>query len=144
MNRYPILTAIFLVFLATFATGCTGRGRAADQPPVSALTAQEAITLAEEAMAGLASGDFAVWSRNWSTTMKEAISEEAFLAYREELLSTMGAYQSIESVSLAQANTAGYVRWVAVTNFEKGQMEFAFSFEQDGRLIEGVFPRRIG
>jgi len=36
------------------------------------------------------------------------------------------------------------VRWVIVANFEKGQMEFAFSFRQDGKLVEGVFPRQLG
>ncbi|HUM72479.1 MAG TPA: DUF3887 domain-containing protein, partial [Chloroflexota bacterium] len=90
------------------------------------------------------SGVYAEWSRDWSEAMKNGITEAAFLAYRQEVINNMGTYQSIESVTIAPSTTRGYVRWVVVAHFENGQMEFAFSFRQDGKLVEGIFPRQLG
>lgn len=124
------------------AVACGGRS-GAEQPLTSALTQDQAAALAENAMQGFAAGDYDAWSRDWSAAMRGAVSEDAFLAYRQQVLDAIGAYQGVESVTIAPSNTAGYVRWVAVVTFEKGKMEFAFSFRQDGRQIEGVFPREI-
>lgn len=144
MKRVRILSWIGLMALLVAVVACSGRGNTANQSPVSVFTQAQAAELAENAMQGFATGDYAAWSRDWSEGMKGAVAEDTFLAYRQEVISTMGAYQSIESVTIAPSTTEGYVRWVVVANFEKGQMEFAFSFRQDGRLVEGIFPRQLG
>lgn len=144
MKRVHIFSWIVWMALLVTAVACSGNGNAANQATVSVFTQEQATELAENAMQGFATGNYAAWSRDWSETMKGAISEDAFLTFRQEVISTMGAYQSIESVTIAPSTTEGYVRWVVVANFEKGQMEYAFSFRQDGKLVEGVFPRQLG
>lgn len=143
MIKYRVFGWMMLFTLLVTAVACGG-SNTADQEAVSVLTQAQATELAENAMQGFASGDYAVWSRDWSQTMKNGINEAAFLAYRQEVSKVMGAYQSIESVTMAPSTTEGYVRWVVVANFENGQMEFAFSFPQDGKLVEGIFPRQLG
>ena len=144
MKRYQLLGWIVLMGLLVTAVACSGSGNTANQSPVSVFTEAQAAELAENAMQGFATGDYAAWSRDWSEVMKGAISEDAFLTYRQEVITAMGTYQSIESVTIAPSTAEGYVRWVVVANFEKGQMEFAFSFRQDGKLVEGIFPRQLG
>lgn len=143
MSKFRVLGWMMVFGLLATAVACGGSSPA-NQEMVSAFTQAEATELAENAMQGFASGDYATWSRDWSQTMKNGINEAAFLAYRQEVSKVMGAYQSIESVTMAPSTTAGYIRWVVVANFENGQMEFAFSFRQDGKLVEGVFPRQLG
>lgn len=144
MTHNRLFTWIALVILWVVSVACGGSSAPSDGASASALTPAEATALVENAIQGFAAGDYAAWSRDWSDAMKGAIPEDAFLAYRQQVIDGLGAYQSVESVALAPSDTAGYVRWVAVVNFAQGQMEFAFSFRQDGRLVEGVFPRQLG
>ena len=144
MTKYRVLNWVALIVWLGTAVACGGNSNTTDQAPVSAFTQAQATALAENALEGFAAGDYTAWSRDWSGAMKDAISEETFWAYRQEVLNTMGAYESIESVTIAPSDTEGYVRWVVVTNFENGQMEFAFSFRQDDKLVEGIFPRQLG
>ena len=143
MTRNRLLGWIIAVVLLVMGAACAGSSGTADPSPASAFTQEEAAALVENAMQGFAAGDYAAWSRDWSNAMKGAIPADAFLAYRQQVIDGLGAYHSIESVTLAPSDTAGYVRWVAVVNFARGQMEFAFSFSQDGKLVEGVFPRLL-
>lgn len=143
MNRNDFLHFVAALAFIILLAACGSRAQT-DPTPVSALTPQEATALAENAMQGLKNGDYAVWTRDWSAAMKGAIDEEGFLAYRRQLTEDMGAYQSLESVNMAPGLNKGYVRWLVVANFEKGQVEFAFGFRQDGKLVEGVFPRQLG
>jgi hypothetical protein len=132
-----------VMFLLT-AVACGGGSQVTEETAVSALSQAQATALAENAMQGFAAGDYTVWSRDWSPAMKGAIKEADFLTYRQQVMDTMGAYQSIESVTIAPSQNKGYVRWIVLTTFEKGRMEFALSFREDGALVEGVFPRPLG
>ncbi len=143
MKRNRLLSWTLLLVFAVAVVACSSPNTAG-QPPVSVLSQEEAAAMTEAAMQGFARADYAAWSRDWSPAMQTAIGEAAFLAYQEEVSGTMGAFRSIENVTIAPSPTEGYVRWVVVADFENGQMEFAFSFRQDGRLIEGIFPRRLG
>lgn len=99
--------------------------------------------IVENAMQGLADGDYVAWSRDWSETMKSAIPEKTFLDYRSQVTAQYGRFVSIESVTVEPGRKQGYVRWAAVCNFENGRIKFNFSFENDGRLIEGVSPEAM-
>jgi hypothetical protein len=136
------LTTLFvLLIVAVLASACGGsstQGEAA-----SVLTQAEATEIAENAMQGLADGDYTAWSRDWSDAMKNGISEKAFLDYRSQLTAQYGQFVSIESVTMEPGKKQGYVRWAAICNFENGKVKFNFSFENDGRLIEGVSPEEV-
>jgi hypothetical protein len=135
--------AFVALLLAAVACGGGPAGETVGQGPVSALDQEEATEMAENAMDGFHAGDYAKWSRDWSDAMKGAINEDAFLAFREQLITAKGEYQSIESVTIQSSPNEGYVRWSVVAQFENGQMRFNFTFPQDGRLIEGVFPEEL-
>jgi len=135
-------TALFvLLVVAVLASAC---GSSAPQgEAVSALTQDEAASLIENAMQGFKDGDYAVWSRDWSDAMKSGVNESAFLASREQVTSQVGQFVSIESVEIQPGMKKGYVRWVALCNFEKGKVNFIFGFLNEGTQVEGVFPEAV-
>lgn len=114
------------------------------RPVTSALSADQARAIAEEALAGLNSGDYAAWSRSWDDSMKAAIQETDFLAYREDVLANYGQFVSIETVSLAPAKTAGNVRWEFLANFEDGQLLITLVFAAEGQQVVGINSAAIG
>lgn len=136
------LTTLFVLLIITVLASACG-GSAAEGEAVSVLTQEEATEIAENAMQGLANGDYAAWSRDWSDTMKGAIPEKAFLDFRKQVTGQYGQFVSIESVIMEPGKKQGYVRWAALCNFENGKVKFNFSFENDGRLIEGVLPEAV-
>jgi hypothetical protein len=133
-----LFVLLLVVVLASACGGSTPQGEA-----VSVLSQEEATAIVENAMQGLADGDYTAWSRDWSDTMKSAIPEKAFLDYRSQVTAQYGQFVSIESVTVEPGKKQGYVRWAAVCNFENGRIKFNFSFENDGRLIEGVLPEAM-
>ncbi|WKZ35159.1 MAG: DUF3887 domain-containing protein [Anaerolineales bacterium] len=134
-------TLFVLLIVAVLASACGGS--APEGEATSVLSQEEAAAIVENAMQGLADGDYPAWSRDWSDTMKNAIPEKAFLDYRSQVTAQYGQFVSIESVTLEPGKTQGYVRWAAVCTFENGRIKFNFSFENDGRLIEGVLPEAV-
>jgi hypothetical protein len=137
-----------LVVILTIVVGCMTMAQTAnpDTPrgsTNSALTELQFTEMAENALQGFADGDYAAWSRDWSSTMKGAIQEKDFLAYRQQVVDSVGAYQSIASIEKQQGMDEGYVRWSVVANFEKGQIRFNFGFKEDGTQIEGIFPEAV-
>lgn len=136
------LTTLFvLLIVAILASACGGF--APEGEATSVLSQEEATAIVENAIQGLADGDYAAWSRDWSDTMKSAIPEKAFLDYRSQVTAQYGQFVSIESVAVEPGRKQGYVRWAAVCNFENGRIKFNFSFENNGRLIEGVSPEAV-
>jgi hypothetical protein len=135
-------TTLFVVLIvAVLASACGGS--APEGEATSVLSQEEAAAIVENAMQGLADGDYAAWSRDWSDTMKSAIPEKAFLDYRSQVTAQYGQFVSIESVTVEPGRKQGYVRWAAICNFENGRIKFNFSFENNGRLIEGVSPEAV-
>ena len=142
MKQIRFLQWIGLMILLVTAVACGGK-KTDSQSATSLLTEEQAAEMAENALQAFNDGNYAGWSRDWSDTMKGAIKEADFLAYRQQVKAALGEYQSIESITLTPGNNKGYVRWVVVTQFENGRMQFSFGFAEDGRLIEGVFPELL-
>jgi hypothetical protein len=136
------LTTLFVLLIVAVLVSACG-GSAPEGEATSVLSQEEAAAIVENAMQGLADGDYAAWSRDWSDTMKSAIPEKAFLDYRSQVTAQYGQFVSIESVTVEPGKKQGYVRWAAICNFENGRIKFNFSFENDGRLIEGVSPEAV-
>ncbi len=136
------LTTLFvLLFVAVLATAC---GTSAPQDEtVSALSQDQAAEILENAMQGFQNGDYAAWSRDWSYKMKNAIREDTFLDFREQVTAQYDQFVSIDSVTMEPGKNQGYVRWVATCTFDKGQIRMNFSFPDDDVVIEGVFPEAV-
>jgi hypothetical protein len=109
----------------------------------SVLTDAQAMAIAESALRAFNDGDYAGWSRDWSSTMKASIPEPAFLAFREGAMAGYGRYVAVERLELVPGARRGYVRWNATALFEGGRLRFGFAFASDGRLVEGVFPEPV-
>ncbi len=138
------LTAVFvLLILAVIASACGGAGNAPKGEAVSILSQQEATEMIGSALQAFNTGDYAAWSRDWDDAMKAMIDEKGFQEYRSQVLATYGQYVSLESVEIQPGANKGYVRWVAIANFEKGKIKFGFGFLNDGRKITGILPEAV-
>jgi hypothetical protein len=137
--------AVLLLMVAGCTTAPAGQTATASstEPVTSTLSEEQATGIAENALQAYNAGDYAAWSRDWSDTMKGAIKEANFLSFREQLMESHGRYQSIASMELMPGQNPGFVRWVAIANFERGQVRFGFGFPENGSQIEGVFPEPI-
>ena len=139
-TKFTIL--FVLLFLTVLASACgstpTGTGKV-----TSVFTEAEATTVADNALNALNTGDYAAWSRDWDTSLKSAITEEAFLDYRDQALAKVGQYQSIISVEMTPSKNAGVVRWVFTCQFEKAKVRFIMAFPQDGKLANTVMTEPV-
>ena len=142
--RTKFTTLFVLLIVAVFVTACGASSSDVPQgEAVSVLTQEEATAMIDSALQALNTGDYAAWSRDWDDDMKAMISEKAFQDYRSQVLAAYGQYVSLESVEIQPGVNKGYVRWVAIANFEKGKIKFAFGFPNDSRLIKGVLPEAV-
>jgi hypothetical protein len=138
------LTTLFvLLIVAVIASACGSANNTPQSEAISALTQEEATEMIGSALHAFNTGDYAAWSRDWDDAMKAAIDDAGFQEYRNQVIATYGQYLSLESVEIQPGMNKGYVRWVAIANFEKGKIKFAFGFLNDGREIKGVLPETV-
>ena len=138
------LTTLFLLLtVAVLASACGGASSAPKGEAVSVLSQQEATEMIGSALEAFNTGDYATWSRDWDDAMKAMIDEKGFQEYRSQVLAAYGQYVSLESVEIQPGANKGYVRWVAIANFEKGKIKFGFGFLNDGREITGILPEAV-
>lgn len=137
-------TLFVLLVVAVLASACGGSASDAPQgEAVSALTQEETTEMINSALQAFNTGDYATWSRDWDDDMKAAIDDAAFQDYRNQVVAAYGQYVLLESVEIQPGVNEGYVRWVAIANFEKGKIKFAFGFLNDGREITAVLPEAL-
>lgn len=123
---------------ALVLSGCGGPGVAAPADVPSPITRDEAVDIAENALQGYNDGDYATWSRDWSPAMTSAISEEAFLAFREAYQGELGDWLAIEDVTGAPGESDGVYRWTFDVEFENADYVVWFAFAEGSPLVEGI------
>lgn len=139
MNKRRTLTSVASMTLAAaMLAACAVSATPSDAPVTAKVTREQAIEMAQAAMAAYNDGDFAAYSESWSPEMKAAIDETAFLSFREALMAARGRFRSIDGVELRAGSEPGYIRYVFTATFEHGPVEFALGFEADGELITGA------
>lgn len=137
--RIVTLAAVLAATLAAAACGLA-EPAAAPPAPTSRLTEAQAAEMAENALQALNSGDYAAWSRDWSDTMKAAIKDADFQAFRQEFRQIYGDYVSLEKLELTPGQAPGTIRWAATGQFANGRARLNFAFFSDSDKIDGVFP----
>ena len=101
--------------------------------------------MAENMLQGLSQNDYAVFSRDFSDTLKGGIDETAFAAMVEQISPVIGTYES-KSFSQAADTTQNDVTYTVVVYKAKYSDEDAdvlvtvtFGGEEGSKKIEGVF-----
>jgi hypothetical protein len=139
MNRYSRYIVFALILLAVLATGCSSSADGSTTEDIAAkISETQAQAMAENALQGYNTGNYATWSRDWSGTMKAAISEQVFLEFRDQMMPETGKFISIESVEMKPGEAIGVVRFEFLANFENKQQVFMLAFLEEGDKIEGV------
>lgn len=123
-----------LVSAAVLIGACGGTSTTVESPVSEA----QAMEMAERALDGFNRGDYAAWSQDWSETMKNAIDEAAFLAFRDPTYAELGNYRAISSAIGSQGADPGTYRWTFDIEFEQGNYQMWFGFKEGSPLIEGV------
>jgi hypothetical protein len=106
-------------------------------PTTPVVTEARATEIATNALTAFNDGDYAGWTRDWSATMKNAIGESDFLAFRDQVIGTKGRFVQIDGVALGSSKPGTY-RYTFTVAFEKGSANVAFAFVGDGTVVEGV------
>lgn len=114
------------------------------EPIGSPVTEAQATEMAESALRGFNDRDYAAWSGDWSETMKSAIDEGAFLAFRDEFHAQLGDWTAITNLSGGPGADEGTYRWTFDLEFENGGYRMWFGFKEGSPLIEGVSFEEIG
>lgn len=130
-NRIALIAGLLVVAMVT---ACAQSSAAVPSP----VTEEQAVQMAESALEGFNARDYVLWSADWSPTMKQAIDQEAFLAFRDQFHSQLGDYVEIAEVTGSQGSDAGTFRWTFDVEFENGSYRMWFGFKRGSTLIEGV------
>jgi hypothetical protein len=138
MNKISRLTRIAGLALTVAAIAACSVSAAPTASVIPSVDEARARQIAENALDALNRGDFTTYSRDWSPTMKAAIGEKNFQAFREQIVASLGRYVSIESVALSSTKPGTY-RYTFTLRFERGTGKLAFGFVDGGTLVEGVF-----
>lgn len=134
-RRSTILAAAILVAFAIAA--CSSPAGAAPGSITPTVSEAEATEMATNAFEALNDGDYAAWSRDWSASMKAAIKESDFLAFRQSVLDQLGAYEAIEKVELTSVKPGTY-RYVFTLSFENGTGVIGLGFADGSDEVVGV------
>ncbi len=126
----PIALALGLLLAA-----CSGASPS-DAPP--AVDERRAVEIATNALAAFNAADYAGWSRDWSDTMRTAIPQEAFQAWRASVVDQLGRFVSLGSPTRSSRQPGTY-RWSFPVDFERGTATIGFAFAGGAPLVEGVF-----
>lgn len=132
--RTRISIAIGLLALSLAIGACASAS--ADAP--ATIDEARATQIAKGAFEAFNDGDYAGWTRHWSGTMKSAISEEAFGAWRSDAMAQLGRYVALGTATRS-SRQAGTYRWSFAVTFERGQASIGFSFANGRDEVEGVF-----
>lgn len=114
------------------------------EPVESPITEVQATEMAENAMRAFNESDYTAWSRDWSETMKAAISEQAFLAFRDQYHGQLGNWVAVTNVTGSPGADEGTYRWTFDLEFENGVYRMWFGFKEGSPLIEGVTFEETG
>lgn len=128
-TRATRTVTLILTILLFLAVGCR-RGE-----PV---TQEQVTSMAENALIGLNEDDYDAWTAHFGTMMKAAVPRDVFATVRDGVLTAVGPFQSIESVTSEPAKTEGHTRWIVTSNFERGQLRLVYVIADDGNKIDGV------
>ncbi|MGE5495941.1 MAG: DUF3887 domain-containing protein [Burkholderiales bacterium] len=141
MKKY-ILGLAALLALSTILTGCGG-----DSPADGALSAEDvayAEPIVDNILAGIKDRDYAVFSRDFSDTMKTLMPEESLDSLADLLASKVGEYQSRSFAQAADVtqNGAQYtvVTYTAKFSDEPGDVLIIVTFGGDTeKKVDGLF-----
>jgi predicted lipid-binding transport protein (Tim44 family) len=134
---------LFRIALTAIVLALVPACRTAEPAGNPAVNLDEATAMAEDALDAFNDGDYGRFSRDWSQTLRDAIPEQGFLSFREQLIGTHGRYVSLDDAAIAPAETAGSMRYEFATTFEQGPMRVALVIPETGDLMEGVFMEPI-
>ena len=134
LARLLVVAGLVVAGLSLAASSASPDPAGSPKPSVDETTATE---MARHALEALDAGDYTAWSRDWSPTLRAAIDESAFLAFREQAVTQLGEYVSIEDTVLTSVKP-GTHRWAFTVRFEKATATLSFGFVDGRTAIEGV------
>lgn len=136
-----------LLILASTLVGCMeeapnwGAYPAADDHITAAVSKDEATAVALAAFDGMNTRSYELFTQRWSQPMRDAISESAWLAYRDPFIAKYGAFEALEQTRMNAAETEGFVRFSMLAKFENDHVSLLHVYPVDGTEIVGAFFR---
>jgi hypothetical protein len=133
MRRVAVLTAL----LAFVVAACSGNGGEATQAAATP-SEQQARSVAENMLRAYNSGDYAALTRDWSSAMKFAVSDDRFRDFRDEALPVTGQFVRLISITPTRGDGDADVSYDVAAEFESREaVLFTVTLSSDGK-VEGV------
>lgn len=134
----PLLAALLLL-AAVSACGCMGQ-----ETVVSGEAAAEVLAYADpivdNVMQGFNEGNYAMYSRDFSPEMKQALDEAAFERNREDVTSRIGLYESRSDPVVTQTGEYIAVTYRATFEREDGvALRFVFKKDDPSHRLHGLW-----
>jgi hypothetical protein len=136
-----VIMALFGVLLALAVVSCSGNGSESSQATATPSQAQ-ARMIAENMLNAYNSGDYEALSRDWSSTMKSVLGEDAFHEFRDEALPVTGRFVRLTSVTPVRGEEDRHSNYDVEAQFEKrGSVLFTMTLSPENK-VEGLELKR--
>jgi hypothetical protein len=130
MKRFAYGIIVGLMFFLSASTHAEVIGKTDEEVQLIAEPVLNTI------LAGMKTEDYAMYSKDFDGTMKEALTEEAFLAANKQILESMGEYKSRKYLGFLNQGEMTVVLWKG--SFEKTENDFLIKLvvsKQEGKHV---------
>jgi hypothetical protein len=137
MGMRRVALAVLTALLAFVIAACSWNGGEATEASATPSELQ-ARSIAENMLHAYNSGDYAALTRDWSSAMKFAVSDDTFRDFRDEALPVTGEFVRLISVTPTRGDGDADVSYDIEAEFEKRDtVLFTMTLSSDG-TVEGL------
>jgi hypothetical protein len=138
LHKIPFLTALLLI-AAVLASGCMSQETVVSDD-VKAEVLEYADPIADNVMQGFNEGNYALYSRDFSPEMRQALDEAAFEQNREDVTSRIGLYESRSDPVVTETGEHIAVTYKAKFEQEDGvALRFVFKKDDESHQLHGLW-----
>ena len=135
MKRFAYSIIVGLMFFLSASTHAEVIGKTDEEVQLVAESIIDTI------LTGMKTEDYAMYSKDFDETMKEALTEEAFLAANKQILESMGDYKSREYLGFLNQGEMTVILWKGT--FDKTDndllIKLVVSKREDKHLVAGLW-----
>lgn len=143
MSRKLISITLLFALLLALLSACVTPPAKTLEPSATDAVLSYADPMADNLLAGLKAGDYAVFSKDFGPAMLKAMDQAAFQKLVDQLQPQLGAYISHDKASSVQPVSSNGISYNAVlypAKFEKGNVTVKLVFTAaEPYQIEGLF-----
>lgn len=134
-----VVIALLSALLA-FVAGSCGGDSGDTTAPTTTPSEEQVRAIAENMLTAYNSGDYAAFTRDWSSAMKRVIGEDEFQTFRDETLPVTGHYVKLTSLTPSNGEEDdAHLSYDVQAEFEKRDaVLFTMTLSSASAEVEGI------